>query len=91
MEISLDAFVACLSAGSWVQCCCRAGLLRLDGCWLEMTEYLAACFAGPAVEPSGGLARAAKGPAARGLSRLLPQSGRDTALHPFVCHSVDAS
>jgi hypothetical protein len=45
MWISDDAYQAAFYAGSWVRCCCHAGLLRLDGYWLEMTEYLAACFA----------------------------------------------
>ncbi len=47
MEIPWDAYLACFYSGSWVRCCCHAGLLRLDGCWLEMTESLATCFADP--------------------------------------------
>jgi hypothetical protein len=47
MWISDDAYQAAFYAGSWVRCCCHAGLLRLDGYWLETTEYLAACFADP--------------------------------------------
>jgi hypothetical protein len=49
MRISDEAYYACFYSGSWVRCCCQAGLLRLDGCWLEMSEYLASCFAGPVV------------------------------------------